>query len=391
MSLWQDLLRQRLRQHRDQHLERRLTAFDAVDATRIRTPGAPQPLVNFSGNDYLGLRTHPALLNAITKAPELTAAGAGAARLISGNHPLHEQLEQELAGFFQRDAALLFSTGYVANLAVLQALAGRGDAIVQDRLCHASLIDGARLADGRLLRYRHLDVDHCAAQLNKAPGLRVLASDGVFSMDGDQAPIRELSALASQHDALLLIDDAHGIGVLGNNGRGLLEQAGATQTDVPVLIGTFGKAFGLAGAFVTGPDVLIDYLRNFARGWIYSTAPPLPLVAAQRAALRLLQAEPERRQRLHANIAEFKQAALAAGINLLPSDTPIQPLLIGNASTALRLQHHLQQQGFYVAAIRPPTVPADTARLRITISAEHHSSDIQGLITSIAAATRTTC
>ncbi len=385
MAAWQDVLAHRLQQQRDQQLERHLTAFETLDATRLRSFESNQTLLNFSGNDYLGLRTHPALSDAMAKFSDNTT-GSGAARLITGNHPLHEQLEKQLAHFFQRDAALLFSTGYVANVAVIQALARRGDHIVQDRLCHASLVDGARLADGRLQRYRHLDTQQAGELLASSKGLKLLASDGVFSMDGDLAPVLELSQLAADHNALLLIDDAHGIGVLGENGGGLLEHAGLSQADVPVLIGTFGKALGLAGAFVTGSQALIDYLRNFARGWIYSTAPPLPLVAAQLAALQILKKEPQRRQRLHHNIAYFKQSAAQARLPLLASETPIQPLIIGEVEPTLQLQHRLRDLGFYVAAIRPPTVPAGSSRLRVTLSCEHQTADIDRLVDSLVTA-----
>lgn len=387
MADWQDVLAHRLQQQRDQNLERHLTAFETMDTTRIRAPESNQTLLNFSGNDYLGLRTHPALLEAIAKQADV--AGAGAARLISGNHPLHEQLEQALADFFQRDAALLFSTGYVANVAVVQALARRGDHIVQDRLCHASLVDGARLADGKLQRYRHLDYQHAEELLEPLDGLKLLVSDGVFSMDGDLAPVAELSQVAARHNTLLIIDDAHSIGVLGDSGGGLLQQAGLSQSDVPVLIGTFGKALGLAGAFVTGSQQLIDYLRNFARGWIYSTAPPLPLVAAQLAALQLLKTESQRRHQLHQNIAHFKLLAAQANLQLLPSDTPIQPLMIGESEPALQVQAKLRDQGFYVAAIRPPTVPAGSSRLRLTLCSEHQPDDIEALITALTIAIQT--
>ncbi len=384
MTTWRDVLDRRLQHHREQQLERQLIAFETLDATRIRMAGTNRPLVNFSSNDYLGLRSHPKLISAAKITTDFPVTGAGAARLIGGNHPLHEQLESELATFFQRDAAMLFSTGYVANLSVLQALCRRGDVIVQDRLCHASLIDGGRLADGKLLRYRHRDIEHCQTLLEQTAKLRVLATDGVFSMDGDLAPVTALAKLARTLDALFMVDDAHGIGVLGETGSGLLEHAGLSQTEVPLLLGTFGKAFGLAGAFVTGSQVLIDYLRNFARGWIYSTATPLPLVIAQRAALQLVQAEPERRWQLQHNIAYFKQLAEQRLLPLLASDTAIQPLLVGSSAAALQLQAKLQSQGFYVAAIRPPTVPPGTSRLRITLSSEHQQSDIERLVAALA-------
>lgn len=380
MQSWQDVLSERLRQQRSQQLERHLCAFETIDATHLVEPSTGQVLINFCGNDYLGLRTHPALTKAFSNNNTTFLAGAGAARLVSGNHPLHEQLEQALADFLQRDSALLFSTGYVANLAVIQALTKRGDSIIQDRLCHASLVDGARLADGRLLRYRHLDTDHCLQQLQKASGLVLLATDGVFSMDGDVAPVNKLATLANHHRGLLLVDDAHGIGVLGATGRGLLEQANLGQSDVPLLTGTFGKSMGLAGAFVAGDHELITYLRNFARGWIYSTAPPLPLVQAQLRALQLIQDEPQRRAQLHQNINHFTQLAVAANLPLLTSNTAIQPLLVGDAQKALSMQTELHKRGFYIAAIRPPTVPKGTARLRITLNAEHTEDMITTLI-----------
>ncbi len=384
MTTWRGVLDQRLQHQREQHLERSLTAFQSIDTTHIQKPGADRALINFSSNDYLGLRSHPELAAAIAESSRLPVAGAGAARLLSGNHPLHEQLELELAEFFSRDAAMLFSTGYVANLAVLQALGRRGDVIIQDRLCHASLIDGARLADSKLLRYRHLDTDHCQTLLEQPAGLQIVTTDGVFSMDGDLAPVTELAGLARSHEALLIVDDAHGIGVLGEQGLGLLEHAGLSQADVPLLLGTFGKSFGLAGAFVAGDQQLIDYLRNFARGWIYSTAPPLPLVAAQRRALQITVSEPERRHRLHQRISYFKQLAKQLQLPLLPSDTAIQPIQIGPSAVALDLQAKLETLGFYVAAIRPPTVPKGTARLRITLSSEHQQSDIDRLLMALA-------
>ncbi len=286
---------------------------------------------------------------------------------------------------FKRDDALCFSSGFVANLSILQALAQRDDVLLLDKLSHASLIDGGRLASADLQRYRHADSNDCQQRLQASsrPGMRMIASDGVFSMDGDQAPVRQLAALAAAEQALLVIDDAHGIGVLGEQGLGLLEQEGLGQTEVPLLIGTFGKSFGLAGAFVTGDAALIDYLRNSCRGLIYSTAPPPPVLRAQLQALRLLQDESWRRERLRENIDWFVSRAKTAGIPLLPSTSAIQPLLIGANQAALQAQEALRQQGLLVVAIRPPTVPEGTARLRITLSAVHSKQQLQQLLAAL--------
>jgi len=383
---WATTIQQRLQRLQQQHRRRQLHGYAVAGDALLRDPHSGQNLINFSGNDYLGLSQHPALRAALSDTDgEHAVSGAGASRLVSGNRPEHEALEQALASLFQRDDALCFSSGFIANLSILQALAQRNDVLLLDKLCHASLIDGGRLASAELQRYRHADSDDCHQRLQASskPGMRIIASDGVFSMDGDQAPVRQLAALAAAERALLVIDDAHGIGVLGEHGLGLLEQEGVGQTEVPLLIGTFGKSFGLAGAFVTGEAALIDYLRTSCRGLIYSTAPPPPVLRAQLQALRLLQDESWRRERLRENIDWFVSRAKTAGIALLPSASAIQPLLIGANQAALQAQEVLRQHGLLVVAIRPPTVPEGTARLRITLSAVHSKQQLQQLLAAL--------
>ncbi len=383
---WSSTIQQRLQGQQQQHRQRHLHAYAVAGELLLRDLRNGQTLVNFSGNDYLGLSQHADLQAALANTDNSpSGSGSGASRLVSGTRPEHAALEQALAALFARDAALCFSSGFVANVSILQALAQRDDVLLLDKLCHASLIDGGRLAAAKLQRYRHADVDDCELTLQHSSnsGMRIIASDGVFSMDGDQAPVRQLAALATAEQALLVIDDAHGIGVLGDNGLGLLEQEGLGQQEVPLLIGTFGKSFGLAGAFVTGNGALIDYLRNVCRGLIYSTAPSPCLVQAQLAALRVLQEEPWRRDCLQANIESFVAQARAAGVPLLASKTAIQPVLIGDNQRALAAQETLRQQGVLAVAIRPPTVPEGTARLRITLSALHSKAQLRQLIDAL--------
>jgi 8-amino-7-oxononanoate synthase len=352
----------------------------AADPTRVWIDG--RELLNFSGNDYLSLRTHPALVAAAEAAMAHHGLGAGAAHLITGHSREHHALEEELAEFTGRERALLFSTGYMANLGVVASLAGRHDTVVADRLNHASLLDAARLAGARLKRYAHADA--AAAQQALAGGARLIITDGVFSMDGDVAPLPRLAALAQQHGAWLMVDDAHGLGVLGPHGGGCLEQQGLNALQVPILVGTLGKAFGSFGAFVAGDAVLIEYLLQRARTYIYTTAVPPAVAAATRAALRLVRTEGWRRERLHALVQRFRTAAAAHGLPLLPSSTPIQPLLVGEAGQALRLAEGLEALGFMVSAIRPPTVPGGTARLRITLCAAHRDEDVDALVAALA-------
>jgi len=357
------------------------------DATRVLVEG--RALINFCSNDYLGLSAHAALAEAATQCLQREVFGAGASHLVTGHCREHHALEEELAEFTGRERALLFSSGYLANLGAIGALAQRGDHIVADRLCHASLLDGARLSGARLRRYAHGDAAAAARRLQargdggatSAPTL--LITDGVFSMDGDIAPLPALCALAQTEQALLLVDDAHGLGVLGAGGRGSLEQCGLGPHAVPVLIGTLGKAFGSFGAFVAGEATLIEHLLQHARSYIYTTALPPAIAAATRAALRLVIAEPWRRERLQALVQRWRRAAAAEGLPLTDSPTAIQPLIVGEPARAQALSEALMAAGFWVSAIRPPTVPAGTARLRISLSAAHAEADVDALATCL--------
>jgi 8-amino-7-oxononanoate synthase len=366
-------------------LRRARTTLEHDGATLARA-GAER-LVDFSSNDYLGLARSPALGAAMAECAARCGAGSGASHLTSGHGPEHARLEEELAAFTGRQRALLFSTGYMANLAVMAALAARSGQLLLDRLCHASLIDGARLAGAPLVRYAHADA--ADARRRALAGRRpttLIATDGLFSMDGDVAPLPELVHAARELGAWLVVDDAHGLGVLGPSGRGTLEQFGLSAQDVPVLIGTLGKAFGSFGAFVAGSDALIEFLIQKARPYIYTTALPQPIAAATRAALALSQQDGARRARLAAHVARFRSRAAAAGIPLSASVTPIQPILLGSAERALLAQRRLRAAGFWVVAIRPPTVPEGGARLRVTLSAAHSEEQIDALIAALARA-----
>ena len=376
-------LAQQAAQRQSRFLERRRLTLSGSDAVTVRA--GDELLLNFSGNDYLGLASHPEMIAALKNAADSHGVGSGASALVSGFHKQHQLLEKELAEFLQRDKVLLCSSGYLANLAVATSLTGRGDVIIQDKLCHASLIDGARLSRAKLLRYPHADLDVLQRQLEKSrAGNALVVSDGVFSMDGDTAPVARLSALCRQHGAWLAVDDAHGIGVCGPAGRGSVAAAGLSATQVPVLTGTLGKAFGCFGAFIAGSEALIDQLVNEARSYIYTTAMPPALATAARAALRRVREDEWRREHLQALIGHFREAAAQRGLALMDSQSPIQPLVIGNSRDTLELSARLRQKGFLVVAIRPPTVPEGTSRLRITLSAAHRFSQLDKLLDAVA-------
>ena len=358
----------------------RVTVGQRAPTGRTLTLEDGRELIDFSSNDYLGFARHPALARALAESAAQAGAGSGASHLITGHGAEHARLEEELAAFTRRERALLFSTGYMANLAVITALAGRGERVLLDRLCHASLIDGARLSGATLVRYAHAAVDEAARLASADPEHTVLlATDGVFSMDGDLAPLPELSRCARTHGLWLVVDDAHGLGVIGANGGGVLEHFGLGSDAVPVLVGTLGKAFGSFGAFVAGSAAVIELLIQRARTYRYTTALPEPVAAATRAALALIRQESGRRERLAALVTRFRAAAHAAGVPLGSSTTPIQPVLLGSPAAALAAQRHLAAAGYWVVAIRPPTVPAGSARLRITLSATHTEAQIDAL------------
>ena len=341
-------------------------------------------VINFCSNDYLGLANHPRVRSAFIKGIERYGAGSGAAHLINGHSRAHHQLEEALADFCGYPRALLFSTGYMANLGVAQALVGRGDSVLEDRLNHASLIDGGLLSGARLMRYAHNDMGALKNKLaSREHGEKLVLSDGVFSMDGDIADVSALATTSAQHDAWLMIDDAHGFGVLGEQGRGTLSHCAVSTSEVPIYMATLGKALGTAGAFVAGSEALIETLVQQARSYIYTTAQPAAVAAATLESLRIVADQPELREALHANIIYFKQCAQQAGLELHPGETAIQPIIIGAVDKTLELSQQLFEHGFHVSAIRPPTVPEGSARLRITLSAGHTHSHIDQLISTL--------
>lgn len=343
-----------------------------------------RPMLSFCSNDYLGLAADPRVAKAFKQGVDRYGSGSGAAHLVTGHSKAHQALEGELAEFTGRDRALLFSSGYMANLGVLSALLGRGDSVLEDRLNHASLIDGGLLSGARFQRYPHLDTAAAASRLGQAKGEKVLATDAVFSMDGDLADLPELARICNREQAWLMVDDAHGLGVLGKNGAGSLEYFALNQQQVPILMGTLGKALGTAGAFVAGPEVLIETLIQQSRTYIYTTALPAAVAEATRASLQLAAQESWRRERLQELVAAFRIGAQQMDFELTDSATPIQPIIAGSSETAVDWSKQLAVQGILVTPIRPPTVPEGTARLRITFSASHQDNHLQQLLQALA-------
>jgi len=371
-----------LRERRAGGLYRSRLICDGPQGVEVSVDG--RRLLSFCSNDYLGLANHPAVVAAFHRGLDKYGAGSGAAHLITGHSRAHHALEEELADFTGRPRALLFSTGYMANLGAMAALLGRGDRVFEDRDNHASLLDGARLSGARLLRYRHGDPLDLDRRLQSAPaGEYLVATDGVFSMDGDIAPLEPLAAVAHRHGAWFMVDDAHGFGVVGPGGRGSVAAAGLGLRQVPVLVGTLGKACGTFGAFVAGSEELIETLIQQARTYIYTTAPPPAVAVATRAALQLLRDEDWRRTRLALLVRRFRAGAAGLGLRLPDSATPIQPLLVGAPEAAQQLSAALRAQGILVSAIRPPTVPQGTARLRITFSAAHTEAHVDRLLEAL--------
>ena len=342
-----------------------------------------RPMLSFCSNDYLGLANHPEVIAALRQGAERWGVGSGAAHLVNGHSTAHHALEEELADFTGRPRALLFSTGYMANLGIISALTGRSDTLWQDRLNHASLLDGALLSRATLRRYPHADTAELA-RLIGARDTRMIASDGVFSMDGDLAPLPALALIARRSGAWLLVDDAHGLGVLGREGRGTLDHFRLDAAQVPILMGTLGKAFGTFGAFVAGSDALIETLIQRARSYIYTTATPPALAEATRTSLALARREDWRRQHLQALIARFRAGSNQLGLPLSESPTPIQPLIAGSSHQALAWAGELEARGILVGAIRPPTVPEGSARLRVCLSAAHTETMVDRLLDALA-------
>jgi 8-amino-7-oxononanoate synthase len=371
----------RLAARRAEQLYRQRPLLQSPQGPEVVVDG--QPLLAFCNNDYMGLANHPDVVAAWKAGAERWGVGGGASHLVVGHSTPHHELEEALADLTGRPRALLFSNGYMANLGAVTALVGQGDTVLEDRLNHASLLDAGLLSGARFSRYLHNDPESLASRLEKAVGDTLVVTDGVFSMDGDIADLPALAKVAKSKNAWLMVDDAHGFGPLGANGAGIVEHFGLGMDDVPVLIGTLGKSFGTAGAFVAGSEELIETLIQFARPYIYTTSQPPALACATLKSLELLRTEHWRREHLSALIKQFRTGAENLGLQLMDSFTPIQPILIGDSGRALRLSQLLRERGLMVTAIRPPTVPAGSARLRVTLSAAHTAAQVQLLLDAL--------
>lgn len=358
-----------------QHLTRRMTEVESGAGPLIAIEG--RQVLLFASNDYLGLAGHPEVIRAAVQATQTYGAGAGAARLVSGSLPPHRRMEQALARFKGAASVLTFGSGYLANIGIIPALIGRGGLILADRLCHASLIDGCRLSGADFRIYRHNDMSHLRSLLARRKKGRgtLIVTDGLFSMDGDLAPLPELVALAHTYEAQVYVDDAHGTGVMGATGRGTIEHY-HLENAIPFHMGTLSKALGSSGGFVAGPESMIQYLLNTSRSFIFTTAHPPGSAAAVTAALDIIQREPERRQRLWANRERLYAGLTNLGFAMTASAGPILPILVGQADRALAFAEQLLKNGVFVPAIRPPTVPESTSRVRVTVTSEHSADQI---------------
>ncbi|MEH6504515.1 MAG: 8-amino-7-oxononanoate synthase [Cycloclasticus sp.] len=370
-----------------QQLYRSRLIIEGPQGARVQIAGTPYD--NFSSNDYLGLANHPAVIKAFQQAAEKYGVGSGSAHLICGHSSEHHALEEELAEFTGRQRALIFSTGYMANLGVISTLVKKGDEVFQDKLNHASLIDGGLISGARFRRYPHGDLNRLQQLVEQSSSAKkLIVSDGVFSMDGDEADVPKLASIAAQSDAMLMIDDAHGVGVLGKHGAGLLEKQGLNQQQVPILMATLGKSLGTAGAFVAGSEELIESLIQGARTYIFTTAMPSAVMAATRASLTLCQQEDWRREKLVALVAQFRRGAQELGLNLMPSSTPIQAIILGSNQAVMSVSQRLKEKGILVGAIRHPTVAKNTERLRITFTANHTEAQVEALLLALEGAVR---
>ena len=375
-------LQAQLNLRREEHLYRtRLNVASGCSST-LSVEG--RSLINFCSNDYLGLASHPDISLALKQTADLYGTGSGASHLVSGHSVVHQKLEEQLAQYTGRPRALLFSTGYMANMGAINALVGRRDLVLQDQLNHASLLDGGRLSQADFKRYKHVDMASLEQRLEQSSATRrLIVSDGVFSMDGNLAPLSEISTLAKKHNAWLMVDDAHGVGVLGPQGGGLVEQLGMNLKQVPILVGTLGKSFGTFGAFVAGSEALIETLIQFSRSYIYTTALPPAVAAATLASLKIVRQESWRRDKLVQLVTRFRRGAEQIDLQLGASNTPIQPVLINNDAKVVQVSQSLRDAGFLVGAIRPPTVPVGTGRLRITFSADHSEEQVDQLVAAL--------
>ena len=370
-----EFIAKRLTERRDSNLFRSRQVIDTVAGQTILVAG--KTYLNFSSNDYLALAASPELIKAWGQGAQRYGVGSGASPLVTGHGSPHRDLEQSLCDWLDVEAVILFNSGFSANQAVIKALLNKGDLLLQDKLAHASLIEAGILSDADMRRFLHNDLRSLQKLLQLKANNKLVVSEGVFSMDGDCAPLPQISQMCQQHDAWLMVDDAHGIGVLGDKGQGSL---GGKKIAAQIHMATFGKALGVGGAFVAGSAALIDYLINFSRSYIYSTAMPPAMAVTVSESVRLVQTQCWRRDKLFELIAYFKQKMAALPLQLVPSDTAIQPIILGGSKLALNMSHRLANKGFYVAAIRPPTVSKNSARLRVTLTAQHTKADIDALV-----------
>lgn len=380
---WRQSLALQQQQRRDQQLWRSRAQLSSAQSVEVLREG--KTYLNFCSNDYLGLANHPAMVEASIAATKQWGTGSGASHLVCGHQDSHHHLEIELAEFLGAEKVLLFSTGYMANLALPQCFLGRHDLLIQDKLNHASLLDSAKLCRADFKRYNHADTEQLDGLLSASSAERTLiSSDSVFSMDGDIAPVAALDQLAKKHGAVLLIDDAHGFGTLGPNGQGSYSESDLTPTGHRLMLGTLGKALGSFGAFVAGDSVYIDQLEQHARTYTYTTALPASVAEASRAALRIVNAEPQRRERLNDAIRYLRSGMSKLNLALMPSQTAIQPIVFGDQSATLEASQILDDEGIWVSAIRPPTVAKGSSRLRITLSADHSREHLDRLLNALA-------
>lgn len=382
VSWREDLLRQQ-QDIKDQGLWRKRKMIGSAQHSLVVADDSW--LTNFSSNDYLGFASHPKLALAANNAQDQWGIGAGASHLVCGHQSPHESLESELAEWLGAQKVLLFSNGYMANLAICTSLAGKGDLILQDRLNHASIIDGGRLSAANFKRYKHCDIDHADRRCSSSSFNQLLiVTDGVFSMDGDVAPLSSLKKLVDEYEGILCVDDAHGLGVLGDQGRGSLSHYGLRPEGNIVMMGTLGKAFGVYGAFVAGDEVIIEHLIQTGRTYKYTTALPSSMPVAASASLKILKSDwVELERSLRQNVQLFRREVAKIGLSLSNSLTPIQPIVIGDEVACLAISEQLLDLGFLVTAIRYPTVPKGGARLRVVITAEHSPYQIEALIEAL--------
>lgn len=372
----------KLAQRNEDNLYRQRHLLQSPQSTHVQVNG--KDCIAFCSNDYLGLASHPSVVASFRKGAETFGVGSGASHLVYGHSYEHQALEEELAVFTQRPRALLFSTGYMANLGTILALTdNKNDHIFEDRLNHASLIDGGIASKAKCSRYRHSDTADLLNRMKGVNGRKLIVTDGVFSMDGDLAVLPDLVNACQKEQGWLMVDDAHGFGVMGNNGGGLAEHFGLSIEELPILVGTLGKAFGTFGAFVAGSEALIETLIQYARTYIYTTALPPAVASATRASLKILQQETWRREKLASLIVRFRSGAETLGLELMKSTTPIQPILLYDDELAIKVGDRLRENGFLVGAIRRPTVPINSARLRITLSVKHTEEEIDALLDTL--------